>query len=102
MTTKRHVRRSHESNVFADLGFGDAEAENLRIRSHLMTELVDLVGEMTQVQAAKLLGVSQPRVSHLHAGKINLFTVDALVNMLAQAGVRLRISLKRTRKTAAA
>jgi predicted XRE-type DNA-binding protein len=103
MTAKRRIRRSqHHNNVFTDLGFAEAEAENLRIRSHLMTELVDLVGGMTQVQAAEFLGVSQPRVSHLRTGKINLFTIDALVNMLAQAGVRLNISLRRRRKSSAA
>jgi predicted XRE-type DNA-binding protein len=88
-------------NVFADLGFPAAEAENLKMRARLMSELRDVIARMTQVEAAELLGVSQPRVSDLTRGKIGLFTIDALVNMLAHAGVRLRVSLTRTPSTAA-
>jgi len=49
---------------------------------------------LSQVQAAKLLGITQPRVSDLMRGKINLFGIDALVNMVAAAGfhVEMRIS----------
>lgn len=79
-------------NVFADLGFPAAEAANLKMRSQLMIELCDMVAGKTQVDAAALLGVSQPRVSDLVRGKIGLFTIDALVNMLAHGGVRLRVS----------
>lgn len=80
-------------NVFADLGFSPKEAENLKIRSLLMSELRDLITGLTQVSAAQLLGVSQPRISDLKRGKIGLFTIDALVNMLASAGAELRISV---------
>jgi predicted XRE-type DNA-binding protein len=82
--------------VFADLGFSPEEAENLKVRSQLMMELDTLIAGMTQVAAAELLGVSQPRVSDLKRGKIGLFTIDALVNMLASAGVELRISVSRS------
>lgn len=82
-------------NVFADLGFSPEEAENLKIRSQLMSELCDLITGSTQVNAAELLGVSQPRISDLRRGKIGLFTIDALVNMLASAGAALRISVSR-------
>ena len=49
---------------------------------------------MRQVQAAKLFGVTQPRISDLMRGKINLFGLDALVNMAAAAGlhIELRVS----------
>jgi predicted XRE-type DNA-binding protein len=90
-----HVTRPG-GNVFADLGFPADEAENLKMRARLMTELRDVIAYMTQVDAAELLGVSQPRVSDLMRGKIGLFTIDALVNMLAHAGVRLRVSLTRS------
>jgi predicted XRE-type DNA-binding protein len=86
-------------NVFANLGFPVDEAANLKMRAHLMTELRDLVSGMTQAQAAVLCNVSQPRVSDLTRGKIGLFTIDALVNMLAHAGVTLRVSVAhRTRR----
>jgi predicted XRE-type DNA-binding protein len=90
-----HVTRAGE-NVFADLGFPGEEAENLRMRARLMGELRELVSGSTQAEAAKRLKVSQPRVSDLTRGKIGLFTIDALVNMLAHAGVKLRVSLTRT------
>lgn len=84
-------------NIFADLGFAPADAENLKLRAHLMNELRDVIDGMTQVQAAQFLGVSQPRVSDLSRGKIGLFTIDALVNMLGHAGVTLDVSLKKRR-----
>ena len=84
-------------NVFADLGFPPAEAENLKLRSQLMTALLDLIAKrgLTQVQAARLFGVAQPRISDLSRGRIDRFTVDALVNMLANAGVKVRMLIGR-------
>ena len=80
-------------NVFRDLGFGPTEAEHLRIRSDLMAALEKLIDDrkLTQARAAALFGVSQPRVSDLVRGKIDLFSIDALVQMLARAGVRTRV-----------
>lgn len=82
-------------NVFADLGFPAAEAENLKIRSFLMGELHSLITarRLTQVVAAEIFGISQPRVSDLVRGKIGLFTIDSLVNMLTHAGVGIRVTL---------
>ena len=84
---KLKVTRS-TGNVFEDLGFDRETAENLRIRSALIIEVEQFVRRrnLTQAQAAKLFGVSQPRVSDLMRGKIGLFTIDMLVNMLARAG----------------
>jgi predicted XRE-type DNA-binding protein len=83
-------------NIFADLDFPAEEAENLKMRARFMGELRALIAGMTQAEAAERLHVSQPRVSDLARGKIGLFTIDALVNMLAHAGVKLRVSLART------
>ena len=71
------------------------------MRSDLMSEALRLIEGMTQMRAAALLGVSQPRISELRRGHIDRFTVDALVNMLGEAGVRVRISLSRRRRSAA-
>ena len=64
------------------------EAENMKLRSILMTALKNHLThtEMSQAQAAKLFGVTQPRISDLMRGKINLFGLDALVNMTTAAG----------------
>ena len=84
-------------NVFADIGFPPAEAENLKIRSDLMSALQDLITErgLTQVQASALFGVAQPRISDLSRDKIDRFTIDALINMLAHAGVRVQMRIGR-------
>lgn len=80
-------------NVFRDLGFGEDEAEHLRIRSTLMIALRKLIEErsLTQTEAAKLLGVTQPRISNLVRGRIDLFSIDILIDMLARAGVHIDV-----------
>jgi predicted XRE-type DNA-binding protein len=90
-------------NVFTDLGFGEEEAEHLRIRSTLMIEVRKLIEErkLTQGEAAKLMGVTQPRISDLVRGKIDLFSIDALVGMLARAGVHVEVVLSTARQGAA-
>lgn len=96
MSTK--IQRGSD-NVFRDLGFRPEEAENLRIRSDLMVALSRLIESrgLTQAAAAKLLGVSQPRVSDLVRGKIDKFSVDTLIEMLGAAGVEVRVTTKRRR-----
>ena len=73
------------------------EAENMKLRSVLMTALKDHLTrtKMSQAQAAKLLGVTQPRVSDLMRGKINLFALDALVNMTTAAGLHVQMRVRK-------
>ena len=68
-------------------------AENMKLRSILITALKNHISstEMSQAEAAKLLGVTQPRISDLVRGKINLFALDALVNMAVAAGLRIEL-----------
>ena len=81
-------------NVFRDLGFGPGEAEHLAIRSELMIKIEKLLKArgLTQSEAAKLMRVSQPRVSDLLRGRLNLFSTDALIDMLARLGVSVRVA----------
>lgn len=69
------------------------EAENMKLRSVLMTALKNHLARtgMSQAQAAKLFGVTQPRISDLMRGKINLFGLDALVNMSTAAGLHIEM-----------
>ena len=99
MPTK--IQRS-TGNVFRDVGFPPEEAENFRIRSELMIQVRKLLEgrKLTQAGAAKLFGVTQPRISDLVRGRIELFSIDGLVNMLAHAGVRVRIVVNRSRQVA--
>jgi predicted XRE-type DNA-binding protein len=82
-------------NVFEDLGFSTEDAENLKVRSALMGSIRSIIERegLTQAHAAQMLGVSQPRVSDLVRGKIDLFSIDALVNMLAAAGRHVEVSI---------
>jgi predicted XRE-type DNA-binding protein len=82
-------------NVFVDCGFPPAEAENLRIRAKLMMALTGYVQErkITQSRAARIMGVSQPRISDLVRGKIGLFTIDTLVNMVTAAGLKIDVDV---------
>lgn len=71
------------------------EAENMKLRSALMMALSQRIAAagMTQAEAAKLLGVTQPRISDLLRGKIALFGLDALVNMATAAGLRVEMTV---------
>ena len=83
-------------NVFVDLGFPAEEAENLRIRSDLMDQVINVIESrsLTQREAADLLGVTQPRISDLVCGKIDLFSIDMLVKMLALAGIHVSLTVE--------
>lgn len=78
---KKHVTKG---SVFDDLGFTSAEAKSLKIRAALMRAIEREIirRKLTQAKVAKLLGVTQPRMSDLKRGKIQLFTIDALIDML--------------------
>jgi predicted XRE-type DNA-binding protein len=68
----------------------------MKLRSALMMALrghIERAG-LTQAEAAKLLGVTQPRVSDLVRGKINLFALDSLVNMAVAAGMQVEIRVR--------
>jgi len=84
-------------NVFKDLGFDSEEAENLRLRAEMMVALRSYIEKegITQKEAADHFGVTQPRMSDLMRGKIGKFTIDMLVNMLALAGIRIRMVMKK-------
>lgn len=95
--TKRLKMVKGSGNVFRDLGFSAEEAQNLRLRSELMIEIEDFVkaSGLTQKEAAKRLGVTQPRLNDLLRGKIGKFSLDALVNMLARVGRSVSIRVKK-------
>lgn len=89
--------RPAERSVFSDLGFAPELARNLALRSQLMIALDRLMCErgLTQVKAAALFGVSQPRVSDLKRGKIEKFSLDMLVEMLTTAGATVDMTVRR-------
>jgi len=94
---KKIGKLRYYEDAWAAMKAAPGVAENLRMRSHAMIALGDFVErrKLTQVQAAKLLGVSQPRISALLRGHIEKFSLDALVEMLSRAGYEVRISIRR-------
>jgi predicted XRE-type DNA-binding protein len=91
----RLKRERGSENVFSDLGFPKAEAENLLLRSQLMSEIRDVAEGLTQAQAAKRLGITQPRLNDLLRGKIDKFSLDALVIILNKAGMHIEMKVRK-------
>jgi predicted XRE-type DNA-binding protein len=87
-------------NVFKDVGFPDDEAEHLRVRADLLIQIQQTLKArgLKQAEAAKLLDVTQPRVSDLVRGRIDLFSVDSLIDMLARLGVRVKVVVTSRKK----
>ena len=96
MSEKLKMERG-SGNIFLDVGFDKAEAENLKLRSALMMRIEDWVkaSGLTQAAAAKVLGLTQPRLNAMLKGKIGLFSLDALVNVASKAGLSVRLVVKK-------
>ena len=73
-----------------------AEAANMRMRSDVMVALIRRIEEQnwTQAEAARIMGVTQPRVSDLIRGKIQRFGLDALVAMATAAGLAVEVQVR--------
>ncbi|KVN25579.1 XRE family transcriptional regulator [Burkholderia pyrrocinia] len=91
MTTKQRF-----PSVWDAIEDTPTEAENMKLRAELMIALKHHITrmEISQAQAAQLLGITQPRVSDLMRGKINLFALDTLVNMATAAGLRIEMRVR--------
>jgi len=87
-------------NVFRDLGFSEEEAEHLVIRADLLIQIQKVVTarRLKQAPLAKLLQVSQPRVSDLLRGRLHLFSIETLIDMLGRLGVQVRLVVKPFRR----
>lgn len=82
-------------NVFIDLGFDPAEAEVMRLRAEVMIRTAQQLKAQgwTQAEAARRLGITQPRVSRLIKGKVEDFSLDMLLTLAARAGLHLELRL---------
>ena len=72
------------------------EAESMKLRSRLLMALQERINRegLSQSQTAKLLGVTQPRISDLMRGRISLFSVESLIDMLVHLGMRVEIKVR--------
>jgi predicted XRE-type DNA-binding protein len=68
-------------------------AASMRLRAELASEIIERIRErrLTQAKAAQLIGVTQPRISDLMRGRLDLFSLDALVDMADRVGLRTRM-----------
>jgi predicted XRE-type DNA-binding protein len=82
----------------ADAVTNAAQTENMKLRSELMSALKHYIhrAHLSQSQAATVFGVTQPRISDLTRGKVDLFGLDALVNMAATAGLHVELRILET------
>jgi len=80
-------------NVFVDLGFDEAEAKVMALRVELIVQLRETLTQqgLTQAEAAKQLGVTQPRVSALRKGAWKYFSIDVLLTFAARLGLQPRL-----------
>ena len=92
-TTKRINRGSR--NVFLDLGFPPHEAAVMLLRCQLAEALRQWMARenLTQAQAAKLLGVVQPRISEIARNKVDKLSLDYLVSLCTKAGLSVAVKL---------
>jgi predicted XRE-type DNA-binding protein len=95
------MKRRRFDDVFDAICDTPEEAENLKLRAELMRELASLIEGMSQREAARLLGVTQPRVSELVRGKISYFALDKLVSMAAKAGLTVVLKVQKRALAAA-
>jgi predicted XRE-type DNA-binding protein len=98
------VRRTRSTgNVFEDAGFPPAEAAHLLIRTDLILQVADIIEKrgLTQRATAVALDVTQPRISDLVRGRVELFSIDTLVEMLNRLGVSVTVKTTRRRRRVA-
>lgn len=100
MKRKLKVTRS-SGDVFRNLGFDPEEAERLLIRADLMIHIEKVLKArgLKQAEAAKIMKVTKPRVSDLLRARIDLFSTDTLIDMLARLGVHVRLVARSTRSS---
>ena len=84
-------------NVFRDLGFPEAEAQTMLLRTDLAIHIrkaIEKIG-ITQAAAAKRAGITQPRMNDLVKGRAEKFTLDALVKVASRFGYSVQLKLKK-------
>jgi predicted XRE-type DNA-binding protein len=84
------------ANVWDALEDNPEEAANMTMRSYIMTAISNTVRgwNTTQARAARRLGITQPRLNDLLHGKINKFSLDALLTLATRAGLKVKIEVR--------
>ncbi len=89
------MKRKTYASVWNAIEQSPAAAENMKLRSGLMTALKGHIKSQgwSQAETARRLGVTQPRISDLVRGRIDLFSLDTLVNLATAAGLQVKIRI---------
>ena len=91
----KHEITRGSGNVFADLGFPDAEERQTKLRlAHALNAIIG-ARRLTQAAAAQRLGLTQPRMNDLLRGRIAKFSLDALIDVATRAGLKVRVDVRR-------
>ena len=87
MTKKRFA------SVWDAIGDSASEAASMKLRAEVANQIIERMQarKLTQAKAAELIGVTQPRISDLMRGRLNLFSLDALVDMADRVGLQTRV-----------
>ena len=91
---KESTIRRGTKNVFADLGFPDADAHLLK--AQLMSRVQDILRDrkLNQTEAARIMGVSQPDLSRMMKGRFRDISVERIMRMLVKLGCEVDILIK--------
>ncbi len=90
------MKRRKFASVWDAIEENAADAANMRARSELMIALRNKVEgwKLNQTQAATRLGLTQPRLNDLMRGRIDKFSLDALINLARPAGLTVRLQIR--------
>lgn len=91
----RRVKSSAAAVTSSGILFSKTEAENLMVRSKLMSDICQMARGMTRPKAAKRFGITQPRLNDLLRGKVDKFSLDAVVSMVAAAGLHVQVRVRK-------
>jgi predicted XRE-type DNA-binding protein len=91
------MERQSFENVWNALEESSGEAANMSMRSSLLIAIEQQVRgwNVTQAEAARRLGITQPRLNDLLRGRITNFSLDTLINLAGQAGLTVRLDIAR-------
>ncbi len=95
MTTQKIDYTEGSGNVYQDLGFPDAEERLAKARLAMRIEEIIEKRKLTQVEAGKILGINQPKISALMSGRLSGFSMERLIHFLNLLNQDVEITIKK-------
>jgi predicted XRE-type DNA-binding protein len=91
------MKEQRFKSVWDAIESSPTEAANMKARSDVLIAIRKVVDgwNVTQAEAAKRLGINQPRINDLLRGRVDKFSLDALMNLAARAGLSVRVKVVR-------